>query len=266
METMQYQPIPQDNNSFPVVANGTIGKTEVQTVNARELHKFLEVGKVFANWIKDRIEQYDFTENQDYVLTFAKTGNRQNVKVTEYHLTLDMAKELCMVERNERGKQARSYFIECERRLKTLTPQIDYSDPAVMLGAFNHLRLENERKDGIILELENEVEALQPAQDALNRIAETDGSMCPTDTAKALQMRPKDLFAYMRSNGWTYQRPGARGDIAYQSKITSGLLVHKVTTILKPDGEEKTVYQVRVTPKGLTQLAKLINPAMRVIK
>jgi len=57
------------------------------------------VGKDFSNWIEGRIEQYDFIEDQDYILTLAKTGERRNVLMTEYHLTLDMAKELCMVER-----------------------------------------------------------------------------------------------------------------------------------------------------------------------
>lgn len=96
-----------------------INDHEIQTVNARELHAFLGVGKDFSNWIKDRIEQYEFIENQDFVV-FAKIG--ENPKggrpAKEYFITLSMAKELAMVERNEKGKQARRYFIECERRLK----------------------------------------------------------------------------------------------------------------------------------------------------
>ena len=91
--------------------------SEQQTVNARELHEFLEVGKDFSNWIKDLIEKYGFVENVDYVRfspNLAKTpyGGRPSV---EYHISLSIAKELCMVERNEKGKQARQYFIECER-------------------------------------------------------------------------------------------------------------------------------------------------------
>lgn len=91
---------------------------QVQTVNARDLHRYLEVGKMFAHWIKDRIKQYGFVEGADYVV-FAETGkNLQGGRpATEYHVSLDMAKELAMVERNERGRQARRYFIECERRL-----------------------------------------------------------------------------------------------------------------------------------------------------
>ncbi|MDK2126047.1 antA/AntB antirepressor family protein [Parachitinimonas caeni] len=104
-------------NALIPVREHLIGAHPVPSVEARELHGFLEVGKDFSNWIKDRIEQYGFAEDLDYALTVAKTGVRQNVIQKDYFLTLDMAKELAMVERNERGRQARRYFIECERRL-----------------------------------------------------------------------------------------------------------------------------------------------------
>ena len=97
------------------------GEDVVQTVNARELHGFLGVGKVFAAWIQERIEQYSFIQNQDFVV-FSDSGNnpKGGRPTKDYHLTLDMAKELSMVERNEKGKQARQYFIECEKRLKAV--------------------------------------------------------------------------------------------------------------------------------------------------
>src|SRR5690606_23355924 len=99
------------------IAQGSIGGQAVQTVSARELHAYLEVGKDFSNWIKDRIDQYDFVENQDFVV-FANSGDnpKGGRPAKEYALTIDMAKELSMVERNEKGKQARQYFIECERK------------------------------------------------------------------------------------------------------------------------------------------------------
>lgn len=88
------------------------------TVNARDLHDFLTVRRDFTNWIKDRIKQYGFQAGIDYILTFAKIGERRNVKRSDYHLTLDMAKELSMVERTAKGREARLYFIACEKRLK----------------------------------------------------------------------------------------------------------------------------------------------------
>ena len=100
----------------------TINGNAVETVSARELHAFLEVGRDFSNWVKGRISEYDFVENQDFVV-FAKIGENPNGgrPSQEYYITLDMAKELSMVERNEKGKQARKYFIECEKRLKEQT-------------------------------------------------------------------------------------------------------------------------------------------------
>ncbi|MDO4441338.1 MAG: antA/AntB antirepressor family protein [Moraxella sp.] len=95
-------------------------KTLTQAVNARELHAFLQNKDHFATWIKDRISQYDFQENQDFVI-FSENSEKGRPRL-EYAITLDMAKELSMVERNEQGKQARKYFIECEKRLKANLP------------------------------------------------------------------------------------------------------------------------------------------------
>lgn len=85
-----------------------------RTVNARELHEFLGIGKDFTTWIKDRIAKYDFTEGKDYILTLTKTGERKNVTKHEYYLKINTAKEIAMVENNERGKYIRKYFIETE--------------------------------------------------------------------------------------------------------------------------------------------------------
>ena len=95
-----------------------------ELVNARELHAFLEIGRDFSNWIKARIQQYSFRCNEDYVtvenLSSPKRASAKSrtQKVNDYFITLDMAKELAMVERNEKGRQARRYFIDCERELK----------------------------------------------------------------------------------------------------------------------------------------------------
>lgn len=78
---------------------------------------FLEVGKDFSTWVKDRIEKYEFTEGVDFI-NFPKNWESDSRQLMEYHITLDMAKELSMVERTEKGKQARQYFIEAEKRLR----------------------------------------------------------------------------------------------------------------------------------------------------
>ena len=93
-----------------------------RTVNARDLHEFLKSKQEFANWIKSRIRDYGFEKNHDFVVFDNFIKNPQGGRPSkEYHVTLDMAKELSMVERNEKGKQARRYFIACERRLRQET-------------------------------------------------------------------------------------------------------------------------------------------------
>ena len=107
---------------IPVVP-GTIGNVQCLTVDGRTLHGVLGVRRDFSNWIKGRISKYDFIESQDFEV-FAKTGeNSEGGRPSqEYTCTLDMGKELCMVENNEKGRIARRYFIECERRLLSAEP------------------------------------------------------------------------------------------------------------------------------------------------
>ncbi|PTQ80729.1 phage anti-repressor protein [Nitrosospira multiformis] len=102
-------------NELIKVESRSIGGKSIQTINARELHQFLNVATRFNDWIGSRIEQYGFIPNQDFV-TFTENPVKGR-PIIEYTITLDMAKELSMVERNEKGKQARRYFIECERQL-----------------------------------------------------------------------------------------------------------------------------------------------------
>jgi anti-repressor protein len=130
------------SNQLIPVFTGTIAGVPAQLVNARELHTFLGIGKMFANWIKDRIKQYGFQENQDYICV-AKTGNGENrgFQPIEYHITLNMAKELSMVERNAKGKEARRYFIECERLVieasqARIPPKGEQPDQETVLPSF----------------------------------------------------------------------------------------------------------------------------------
>lgn len=118
-------------NELIKIEKSNVGGDLIETVNARELHSFLEVGRDFSTWIKRRIEQYDFVENINYVVftnsvgnasdsprmgnqTSGRGGDRRSI---EYHISIGMAKELAMVENNDQGRKVRRYFIECEKRL-----------------------------------------------------------------------------------------------------------------------------------------------------
>ncbi len=121
-------------------------------------------------------------------------------------------------------------------------------------------RIEDQRRAA---EAEAKVADMQPKVDALDRIAEAHGTFCRQTAAKMLSVPPNTLVRWLRTNGWTFRRPGDKDDLAYQSKIASGLLEHKVATGPRADGTEWTRTQVRVTAKGLTVLAKVFPPAVQ---
>ncbi|EJA5052758.1 antA/AntB antirepressor family protein [Salmonella enterica] len=116
------------------VSNGTINNEPTLLCNARDLHEFLEVGKDFSTWIRTRITEYGFVENQDFIL-LPKNGEqkigRGGHNRKDYHLTLDTAKELAMVERNEQGRQVRRYFIECEKQLRQQVQPVSIPKPLI---------------------------------------------------------------------------------------------------------------------------------------
>lgn len=146
--------------------------------------------------------------------------------------------------------------MESELRNRRSRPvQVMLNDPATLRG----LLLENVEK---VLVLQAENAALTPKAEALDRIATANGSLCITDAAKALQVRPKDLFTFMQTHDWIYRRVGGKHWLGYQSRVGSGLLEHKVTTILREDGGDRIVEQVMVTPKGLAKLADAVQPPL----
>lgn len=121
-----------NNSIIPIISHELSGQNE-RCVNARDLHRFLQVGRDFSNWLKNRIEEYGFIENQDFRI-FAKTGEKsRGRKAIEYYLTLEMAKELSMVERTEKGREARQYFIQCERIAKSLPEQNPTTHPDFLM-------------------------------------------------------------------------------------------------------------------------------------
>lgn len=121
-------------NELITLHSQTIAGAITETISARELHSFLESKQDFSTWVKARISDYGFQENVDFVKAKDQAPQKNGAKESmgyenwavrvEYYITLDMAKELAMVERNEKGKQARQYFIECEKKLRAAQPQV----------------------------------------------------------------------------------------------------------------------------------------------
>ena len=265
------------------ITKENIGSKLIEAVDARELHAFLGSGKDFSNWIKSRIEKYGFTEETDYITSSPKLAscNNQGLRASssnlvsgenrrDYHVSINMAKELSMVERTAKGRVARLYFIDCEEKLKALTRTEQTVpvafDPAsvtrmqlinrmgemvVMLQETEAERLALESKVKIV---EHQVAVMQPVVDAFDRIAEASGSQCISDAAKNLQVNPRSLFQWMDANGWIFRRKVGGSWVAHQDKLVSRCLEHKA--IARWNDETVIDIQVRVTTKGLTVLSR----------
>lgn len=146
-------------------------------------------------------------------------------------------------------KQLIKGYFKAKELIQNFDPMKSLADPRVLRDL---LLGYSER----IVGLEEEVQEMKPSVEAYDRIAKADGSLCLTDAAKALQMRPKDLIAKLSSGKWIYKRAGNSHWLGYQDKVQAGYLEHKVTEVTRGDGTTKITEQVRVTPKGLAKLAK----------
>lgn len=219
-----------------------------RAVSARELHAFLESKKDFSSWIKDRIDRYGFIENQDYCLLteIGEQKGRGGHNKIEYILTIDAAKELSMVEGNERGKQARRYFIECEKALQTGGFQVPSSfKEALLLAAKQQEQIE-------------QLEAMRK-QDApkvlFAKAVETSQRSClVSELAKILQQNgvsigQNRLFQWLRNKGYLCSK-GQYYNQPTQKAMELGLFEIKQTTINKPDGTILVTTTPKITGKG----------------
>lgn len=253
-------------NDLMQISSHAVADAIAQTVNARDLHAFLEVGRDFSNWVKDRIAQYGFVKGQDFVTAeilsspnLASAKSRAQVLI-EYHLTLDMAKELAMVERNEKGKQARQYFIECERRLRS-RPQVDmggFEVPRTLPEALRLAAVAMEEKENALAQAEqaNTLLALAaPKVEALERISTGTENVTITQAAKVLGIKRDALSQWLHTNGWVYRQNGSW--VAYDAQIRTGRLVYKEAHYTDDKTDQRAIKPYcHITPKGLAWLAE----------
>jgi len=259
---------------MPVVTASIIAGQSVNAVNARDLHAYLEVGRDFSSWIKDRIATFGFAEHKDFetseILRSPNSGStlaRPQV-AKEYLLSLDMAKELCMVERNEKGKQARTYFIDCEKKLvltyqAPVNPFINMSEEEWLEYTLLQLR-EKKEKESIITKQQQTIgcqaeeiqvltEVAEEASAKLERIAGAPiGSMSLREAAKHLQIPPDWFNDFLRQIRWIYRGPLGT-PLAFQGPIDSGWLMHTMREYEKGPAYKMVV----VTPSGLVKLSEL---------
>lgn len=140
---------------------------------------------------------------------------------------------------------------------EALRAYADAIDAKLVIEADNkRLAEENAERARKHVEDQRQIEDMRPAVSALDRIAMSEGSLCITDAAKDLQIQPSKLFKHMRTNGWLYKRVGTKEEVAYQNKIQSGWMEHKVSVVINANGDEKIRTQARITASGLVRLAK----------
>lgn len=220
-----------------------IGKSDFagcpkQTVNARELHAFLDSKQDFSTWIKARIAEYSFIENQDFVL-FHNSMEKGRPRI-EYFITLDMAKELSMVERTAKGKQARQYFIDCEKRAQAV-PQI----PQTLSEALRLAADLADEKAALLAEQQRNAPKVAFAE----AVANADDTILIRDLAKVLKQNgietgEKRLFAWLRANSYLTLQ-----NMPTQRAMDMGLFRVSESVIALPDGDRVRL-TTRVTGKG----------------
>lgn len=224
-------------------------------VDARELHTFLESNRQFSDWIKDRIEKYGFVENQDYTSfhNFVKRASGGSTRI-EYALTIDMAKEISMVENNEKGRLARQYFIEMEKKAVLMLPKSENEIIQQALAILN-VRIEEERKQRELVQhnlhrAEKQLQAAAPKLEVYEAAMASGTLMKVRQAAKMIgtKMGQNKFFARLRTDGILME-----SNEPYQEYIERGFFKIKERMIVV-NGENKAVFTTYVTQPGLAWL------------
>lgn len=234
-------------NMIPIKISEQNGK---QAASAKELHLFLEIDTRFDIWIQ-RMFEYGFTENTDYQCLYKSVqmpngGSKQ--ALDDYALTLDCAKEISMIQRSEKGKIARQYFIDCENKLKNLS--VDFSNPDTVLQLVHHWKNEKERR----IEAEMIIEQQRPKVLFAEALEISNQNILIGELSKILKQNKIEigqnrLFDWLRSNNYLMKQ-GEQYNLPTQKSMELGLFEVKTSTINNPDGSVRTTKTTKVTPKG----------------
>ncbi|MGJ4126753.1 phage antirepressor KilAC domain-containing protein [Corynebacterium macclintockiae] len=225
-----------------------------QAVLGRDLHAFLEVTTPYDKWLP-RMVAYGFEEEKDFSTFLSEsTGGRPR---QDQILTLDMAKEISMIQRTDKGKQARQYFIECERKaneardtsvenVKSVVAQMTRSE--ILQIAMN---AEQER-----LALEAKAKELEPKAEAYSSFIEADGKYSVGAVAKMLGIGQNKLFRELRNIG-VFIAKGGMKNTPYQQYMRHFEV--KAYTITHSDNSESVRHTTYVQPSGIDFIRKKLN-------
>lgn len=210
-------------------------------VSGRQLHEALGVNSNYTTWF-DRMTEYGFTENEDYVLlsNFGNQTGRGGHNKVDHIIKLDMAKEIAMIQRSERGKQVRQYFIQVEK---------DFNSPEKIMARALLLA------DKKVHKLEAQIEADKPKVLFANAVSASHSSILVGDLAKLISQNgfkigANRLFAWLRDNGYLIKRRGNSWNMPTQRSMDMKLFEIKETTVTHADGHISISKTVKVTGKG----------------
>ncbi len=226
-----------------------------QAVSARELHIFLESRQDFSTWMKNRIEKYGLIEGQDFEVFHNFMENPKGGRpLTEYALTVDAAKELSMVEGNEKGKQARRYFIEAEKSFRQVLLS---QNPVIPQTLSEALRLAANQAEQIEQQ-QRIIEENQPKVRFTEAVESSPDSVLIGQLAKILcqnghDIGEKRLFKWLRDNHYLCAH-GERYNEPTQRYVDMGLFQIKKQSIMKPNGTTLVSTTTKVTGKGQTHI------------
>lgn len=221
-------------------------KELVQAVSARDLYQFLQPTERFSNWF-DRQLQYGFENGIDYLgCKVFNTLARQELQ--DFYISIDMAKEISMIQRSEKGKQARQYFIECERR----ATQPAFRVPQTLSEA---LRLAATQAETIEQQQER-LALVEPKAAALDVIGSATGSLGVRETAKTIGIAQNKFVAWCVNNEWMYRDSKDKLQ-PYSGRIQQGYMEQRPVTFNGRDGTARATTQPMFTPKGLARLAQI---------
>ena len=217
----------------------TTNKVGEPTVLGRELHEFLGVTTRYNDWFP-RMVEYGFTEGKDFYSFLSKTSETGGRPSTDHLLTIDMAKEICMIQRTEVGKQARQYFIQVEK---------DYNSPEKIMA--RALRIAEKELSTLKLD----VERMKPKEIFADSVASSQSTILIGELAKILKANgfetgQKRLFETLRQDGFLIKRNGSDYNMPTQKAMELGLFEIKETVITNPDGSIRVSKTTKVTGKG----------------
>ena len=224
-------------------------ETEQPTVSARELYEGLEIKTAFKDWFP-RMAAYGFEENQDFILVAQKraTNNPKNPVAiyNDYQISVDMAKQICMIQRSEKGKLYRQYFIDLEKAWNT-PEQVMARALKLADRTIDTLKEDNKK-------LIEENERMKPKEIFADAVSASTSSILIGDLAKLLRQNGVDtgqkrLFEQLRNEGYL-MKTGSSRNMPTQRYVADGLFQLKETVISNPDGSVRMTKTTKVTGKG----------------